>query len=371
MTYPLGWSVVTQMLIHRERWPGGYRRKSTPLVYPGQEVQPDQPVMRLEKSDFAAEAGAMAELPRLSLPSAPPPGAPLGDALPGARTNGQHMSELIPAGMRGRVVDITKRGGVVIESRAAVVQGSLGTGNQVAGILTVWGVGTVGTPGEVQRSAFPSFAPTASNRGPGAGAQNQQGHQQIPPGAILVIPGPLNFAILRQAMSSGVAAVVASSISTRDLEGFLRTDLVSLVNSVDVELAQAHLPPMTLLLTEGLGTIAMPARTISLLSKYAGSIALISGATSIRQGLFPELIISLPLQEALQNWHPVRPDPSLALGAQVRVCGGSHEGTIGEINYLFTHQQMFASGVRTRAARLRLQDGSSLVVPVTLLERIG
>ncbi len=55
----------------------------------------------------------------------------------------------------------------------------------------------------------------------------------------------------------------------------------------------------------------------------------------------------------------------------MRVCGGDHEGAIGEVNYLFTHQQVFDSGVRARAARLRLEDGSVLVVPMTLIERIG
>ena len=98
---------------------------------------------------------------------------------------------------------------------------------------------------------------------------------------------------------------------------------------------------------------------------------LLSGVTSVRQGIFPELIISLPAGEAQQNWYPVHPDPALAMGAYVRICGGEYEGTIGEINYLFTHQQIFASGVRARAARLQLEDGSRLVVPMTLIERIG
>ena len=119
---------------------------------------------------------------------------------------------------------------------------------------------------------------------------------------ILVVPGPLNFAMLRQAMNLGVAGIVASSISSRDLEGFLGTNLIALINSIDIELAYAPLPPLTLLLTEGLGTVAMPPRTINLLSQYQGSMALLSGMTFIRQSIFPELIISLPVQEIQQNW---------------------------------------------------------------------
>src|SRR5437763_14798734 len=51
MAYPLGWSIVTQTLIRRERWPGRYKTRGIALVYPGQEVQPDQPVIRLEKTE--------------------------------------------------------------------------------------------------------------------------------------------------------------------------------------------------------------------------------------------------------------------------------------------------------------------------------
>ncbi len=338
MTYPFGWSVVKQTLLRRERWPGGLKVKGIPLVYPGQEVQADQPVIRLERAGLVEEKTSAA---RSSVSAAPVSAAAMDNGT-GNSSNGVRSGETILAGLRGRVVDITRRGGVVIESRAAVVQGAIGVGGQVAGVLTMWQA-------------------SGGNRG----------QQSILPGSILVIPGPLNLAMLRQAMSSGISGVIASSISSRDLEGFLHTDLVQLVGSRNVELAQAHLPPLTLLLTEGLGTLAMPARTMQLLGQYQGSIALLSGATSVRQGIFPELVISLPIKEAQEHWNPVHPDPVLAVGAQVRVCGGEYEGATGEINHLFTHQQVFTSGIRARAARLRLENGSTLVIPMTLIERIG
>ncbi|HTD20528.1 MAG TPA: hypothetical protein VK667_13475, partial [Ktedonobacteraceae bacterium] len=211
MTYQLGWSVIPQILVRRERWPGGYKTKGIPLVHPGQDVLPDQPVLRLERHE-PVEAIETVPIPRLSLPgvidSLTYPGNSLknGDA-PASK---QYPGEMLPAGLRGRVVDVTRRGGVIIESSVAVLQGAIGAGNQVAGVLTMW-------------------------QAPDAG----RGPQAIPPGALLVIPGPLNFAMLRQAMMSGVVGVIASSISSRDFEGFLRTDLIELIDSVDVELAQA------------------------------------------------------------------------------------------------------------------------------------
>ena len=328
MTYPLGWSIIPHMLIRRERWPGGYGIRSSALVYPGQEVQANQPVLRLGKLDSQAveSRGTQKDI----------------------HAHIQQAGGIILAGMNGRVVDITRRGGVIIETRAAIIQGTIGAGNQVAGILTFWNLNHV-----------------SQHSGSGA-ASTSVG---IPP--IFVVPGPLNFAMLNQAMNMGIAGIVASSISSRDLQDFLGTNLVALLNSMDIERANMPLPHLTVLLTEGLGTVAMPARTIHLLSKYQGSMALLSGMTFLRHAIYPELIISLPVQESQQDWRSVGPDPRLLVGSQVRILSGSYEGATGEIIYLYIYMQTFASGVRGRAARVRLEDGSTLIMPLFLLERIG
>ncbi len=330
MTYRLGWSVVPQILVQRERWPGGNDRQGIPLVSPGQYVSPDQPVLRL------------APAPSFSSVPATPSGREQSPAASSVNSQ-QLQGETFPAGLRGRVVSLTPRGGVVIESQAAIVQGAFGAGNQIAGVLTMW------------HSSF----------------VDETGTLTIPPAALLVYPGPVNFTMLRQASVSGVAGLIASSIALRDLEGFLRTDLLQLLNSTDVEAAQATLPPLRLLFTEGSGNIAMPARTVNLLSRYQGCIALLSGATSVRQRIVPELVISLPQQEAEQSWHPQQPETTLKVGVRVRICSGDYVGVMGEINYLFAHQQLFSSGVLARAARLRLDDGSLLVLPITVIERVG
>jgi hypothetical protein len=355
MTYPLGWSVIPQMLIRRERWPGDYSTKSVVLVHPGQEVQADQQVFRLEKPHLEK---SVTGVPPVVSPVSPgtTPLAGYDSVQSNVRAQNLHEDAIVLAGISGRVLEITRWGGVIIETRAAIVQGTIGAGSQVAGILTIWNASS-----RLQYSSAP-----LTNLPSGAGTS-----RPIHPGTILVVPGPLNFAMLRQAMNAGVVGIVASSISSRDLEDFLRTDLIALINRFDIELAYANLPPITLLFTEGLGTVAMPARTINLLSQHQGSMALLSGATSIRQSIYPELIISLSLQEVRQHWRPVQPDPALVIGSQVRICSGNFEGAIGEIDHLFLYQQTFASGVRGRAARVRLEDGSTLVIPLYLLERIG
>ena len=317
----MGWSVIAQTQVRRERWPGGQLSGVTPLVAPGQDVSPDQPVLRLERASLEQ---AMAS-----------------DSLQPAAKVARQDSEVVPAGLRGRVVKITPRGGVIIEGRAALVRGSLGAGNQVAGILTIW------QPASAQGAAL-----------------------AIPPGAILVVPGPINLAFLRQVMVSSVVGVVASSISLPDLEGFLNADVIELLHSNSAEAAQSRLPPLTLLLTEGPGTFAMSASVVALLTHYQGTIALLSGITSVRQRITPELLISLPPDETRGGWRPITPEPTISLGVQVRVCSGDHEGATGTVAYLFTHDQVFLSGIRAPAACLRLENGSLLVVPLALIERI-
>ncbi len=349
MTYPYGWSVVPRLIVKKERWPGGWQARSIPLVYPGQEVVPDQPVLRFEQSAQLAAVTSQKKQRgvsgQLGLSDSAPVASLSGTGQFQAPVSiGGNLSSRIevPAGLHGRVVGFTGRHGVVIESRAALVQGVLGAGNQVAGVLTMWRAGGV------------SYVPYA-----------------IPPGALLVVPGPLTFTLLRRALNSGVTGVIASSIALRDLEGFLRTDYLQLLCADDIDLAQAQLPPLTILLTEGIGSSIMPAHVVNLLHRYQGSIGLLSGVTSLKHNIYPELLISLPVTETQENWQPVQPDTTLSLGAQVCINGGERMGRIGYIDYFFVYEQTFKSGIRARAVRLRMEDGSFDVVPLANIARIG
>jgi hypothetical protein len=334
VSYPLGWSLTTRIGVRRERWPGGYDLRCAPLVPVGARVEPDQPVMRVEHVE---RPRLLPGVPRLSLPVS------VGRALPGAQSGAlRERGSTITAGLRGTIIAITRRGSVVIEGLAAIVAGTVGAGRQVAGPITIWQA-----PGSAESQPY------------------------IPPGAILVVPGPLNLVMLRRALYSGIAGVVASSVSSSDLETFLRTDLIDLLTCAHPELLLSTLPPLTILLTEGLGTVGMPVRTINLLNKYQGVTALLSGATSLSAQIYPELVIPLSEAEMKERVSTPGPERELKPGALVRVCSGNYEGAVGKIDYLFSHQQLFPSGIRARAARVQLEDGSLLIVPLPVLERIG
>jgi len=349
--YPPAWSVLPQAFVRKERWLASRKVAGTPLVSPGQDIVPDQPILRWPDTEK-----------RFSVPP-----VSTADRHKASSLQFPSSEKTVLAGLRGRVVEITGRGGVVIESHVTLVQGVLGAGDQVAGILTFW---------------HPS------------GHDNRQ---TIPPGAILVVPVPLTLLLLRQILASGIAGVVSSSIALKDLEGFLHVDLIEFLQEERTErrmLLQQHFPPLTLLFTEGLGIDLpprrgsgsslpndphrampnlpkMPANLINTLTPYEGSMALLSGETSLRNGIVPELIISLPPNSHQLASPEVQPNTLLTLGAQVRVYGGEHQGITGTIEYLFAYEQKFPSGLHARAARLRLEDGSFLVIPLFSLERIG
>src|SRR5690349_24851523 len=155
-------SVFSPALVQRERWPGGYGSKGVPLVSPGQQVLPDQPVLRLQ-------------------PARPGQTLRTGGAQSPSSAGNAEKSIIVPAGLRVRVSALTERGGVVIESHALRLPGIIGVGRQIAGVLVLW---------------REDLAPA---------------QQTIPPGAILVVPGALSFALLRQAAISGIAGIVAGS----------------------------------------------------------------------------------------------------------------------------------------------------------------
>ncbi len=329
--------MIPQVVVKRERWPGVYNARGVPLVYSGQSVVPDQPVLRLLREENIGRVNRGKE-DGSSTSATAHITSTTSDFQSEQTADWSGPGESVPAGLHGHVVGFTDRGGVVIESRVARIQGIIGAGAQVVGVLTMW------------RSTLSGDTV-----------------QVIPPGAILIVPEPLTLTLLHQAISSGVVGIVTSSIALRDLEGFLRIDVLQLLTCNTIELAQMHLPPLTLLCTEGVGSFSMSSYTVNLLQQYEGSIGLLSGLTSVRHGYTPELIISLP---EMQDNEGELPDSTLLLGAQVHVYAGEYQGVTGIIDYFFVHERMFRTGIYSRAVRLRLEDESFCIVPLSLVERI-
>lgn len=239
------------------------------------------------------------------------------------------------AGLAGRVTQVVPGRALTIEGVATVIQGVFGLGLPTAGPLHF-----------LPRGESLAVVP-------------------IPRGAIIVFPGRLPLTLLQRAAAGGACGIVAASVAARELEAFVRADLSAVLDGLAPEVTQL---PVTLLFTEGVGSFAMDPKIFQLLTQRAGDIALLQGFTDARQNIRPEVLLPLPLGSGTAA---TPGDDSIIVGARARVIAGEWRGGRGEIIYLFARNQLTEAGLLVKAARIRLEDGSSPSVPLAFLERTG
>src|SRR5579885_2632246 len=174
MNYPLGWPVLPGITVRRER---RMERPGLALVEPGQEVQADQTIARIQPLGAGGSA-------------------PFAPARFGAQT--------LRAGLHGQVIEASARG-VTIEGLVAVVQGLIGVGGQAVGQLNVLSKEALKVPVEML---------------------------PLTRGVILVVPGRLTAALLEHAANAGVVGLVASSMQAAELERALHIDLTALLDGL-------------------------------------------------------------------------------------------------------------------------------------------
>lgn len=256
-----------------------------------------------------------------------------GQAIAEARPDGGLKTTL--AGLAGRVVEVTPGQSVTIEGSATLINGVLGVGGQVAG---------------------PLFFP-------------QRGESlalvQLPRGSVIVYPTRAPLTLLQRALASGAAGVIAASATALELEAFARTDLTALLDGFVPLTAQ---PPLTVLLTEGLGDSAMSPAILRTLEQRVNDVILLNGQTSPRRNIRPEALLPLPLSAT----PTATPLPSVfAIGTLARITAGPKRGVWGRISYIFTQARRSDAGQWEPSALLRLDDGTTLVTPLALLDTIG
>lgn len=248
--------------------------------------------------------------------------------------NGGVVAPLL-AGLAGTVIEAVAGQWVTIEGTATVLQGVLGVGGQAAGPLQT-----------LPRGESLAVVP-------------------IPPGAVILYPQPAPLMLLQRAAASGAAGVIAPSVSVRELEAFARVDLTLLLDGLAFGFPQ---PPLSVLLTEGLGALPMAPATFQVLSQHAQRTVLLAGRTVPSRNARPEVLLSLPPGTPAAK---VPLDSRITEGAFVVVSGGPGRGARGEVVHVFARQQLTGPGILTRAATVRLEDGNVVVLPLHTLDRIG
>lgn len=245
----------------------------------------------------------------------------------------------VSAYLRGVVAEVLPEEGVVVETRAAFMQGIFGVGGETFGEVAC----AVSSPDDVL---------TPERLGPELR------------GKVVVGGAYASYDALMKARDVGAAAVVVGGFDDRDLRQLLGRDLgVAITGSEELGI--------TLVLTEGFGHIRMAERSWRLLERHRGSLASVSGATQIRAGVLrPEIVI--PLAESAAARVDGEDSGGLEIGSVLRVIRQPYFGRIGRVIELPAELQALESEAKVRVLVVEFaDDGSKAMVPRANVERIA
>ena len=242
----------------------------------------------------------------------------------------------VRAHIAGRVAEVLPGEGAVIETRAALVQGIFGVGGERRGQLRV------------------------ATSGPEAGLRpDDVGECQ---GCVLVAGSGAEGPAIASAAAAGATALVVGAVTDDALRSYVGYDIGVAITG--------HEPlPMTLIITEGFGELAMARRTWELLASLEGKLASVDGATQIRAGVIrPEVVV--PREATGESEATAAPKQALEVGSRVRVIREPHFGALGRVAALPPELTEIATESRVRVAVVELDRGDRVRVPRANLELI-
>jgi hypothetical protein len=220
--------------------------------------------------------------------------------------------------------------GVVIGGVADVAQGIAGFGTAVVGLLSVY----AGNP------------------------------QAIPPGGIVVVPGELTRDVLSLMVNARAIGVFAAAAQPPLIESLLGTECSALL---DGSLPPMNQPPISIVLAHGFGDQLLRGEYLQVVNSHLGQPALLLTQTNLARQMQPALVMALPWQSM-----PHGPQPAgLRQGMSIWIIGGPHDGAAGRILRVLTTGYVFPSGIRAPAARVRLEDGTDVTLPLANLQPVG
>lgn len=254
----------------------------------------------------------------------------------------------LQATVRGLVMDIMPGRGVRIETPAAQVYGAFGFGQERSGVLRL----LVTDPSEPIHAGMIDARSSFS---------------------ILIGGSSIDAAALRRAVAEQVRGVIVGSIEVSELATFLGWSSASPwqvgVGSWQMPLGAEHGYDLTVVVTEGFGARPMSNALFELLAAHDRQEALVEGVTQLR---FPHRRprVVVPLSSRTAGIQLEAPRPQVRPGAQVRLLSTHYLGATGRVRNVTTAPRRLASRVRTQAVDVVLEDGSTVLVPLTAVEAL-
>ena len=241
----------------------------------------------------------------------------------------------------GTVTEVLPDEGVTVETYGTYIQGIFGIGGETVGNLTV-----------VTES--PSDALTAE--------QIKAEHRDN----ILVGGSLVTTDAIQKAIQNGVRGIIAGGIDDADLRELLGYELgVAITGSEEIGI--------TLVITEGFGSIAMAEQTFTLLKVREGMKTSINGATQIRAGVVrPEILIPFAPDAAASASDAAdgAAEGLLEVGSSVRIIREPHFGKLGRVTELPVELQNLETEAQVRVLRVELENGEQTILPRANVEAI-
>lgn len=181
-------------------------------------------------------------------------------------------------------------------------------------------------------------------------------------GCVLVAGASANVTHIRRAVEVGALGIIVGAVSDAVLRAYLGYDIgVAITGQEDI--------PLTVILTEGFGTLSMAERTFALLASLEGEEAAINGATQIRAGVIrPEIIVPRP---AMANQPPVAKDQGmLTVGARVRLIREPYFGQFATVTAMPAELREIETGAMVRVAEVKLENDEIAQVPRANIEML-
>jgi hypothetical protein len=244
----------------------------------------------------------------------------------------------VKAFIDGIVVEVVPEEGVIMENKAAYIQGIFGIGGETTGEIKVLASSPqdVITPEKIDDSCK---------------------------GKLVVTGSMCPLAVIKKAQEKGVAGIITGGIDDQDLKTLLGYNIgVAITGHEEIGL--------TIFTTEGFGKIDMAEKTYELLKSFEGHKASMHGKTQIRAGVMrPEIIIALPIEgEELIAEEPKM--ATLEIGTTVRIIRQPNFGKIATITALPEELTSVESETLVRILEAQLEDGTRVTIPRANVEVI-
>ena len=243
----------------------------------------------------------------------------------------------IDAYTSGVVKDIIPEEGVIIETKAAFIQGIFGIGGEARGILEI-----------IVQDRNDEITPEMLN-------SSQKGK-------VIVGGGFIGLEAFKKAISLKISGIVIGGFNYYDLKEILGYNLgVAITGSEDIN--------TSLIVTEGYGHIKMSRGTFSLLKENENNFCSINGATQIRAGVIrPEIVIPVK-EDSLKSVKESKIGKGMVIGSLVRVIRAPFFGLMGKVTELPSKLQKMESETLVRVAKINVDD-QDIIIPRSNLEMV-